>query len=82
MLLDTQLVHKKNEHIFYVHFDIENDIEFAQFTMSDEIRQISDTCSSATSWEKNVPIHCRYERFHKSNLNKIVLREIKKNIVE
>ena len=73
---------KKDEHIFYVHFDTENDIEFVQFTMSDEIRQISDVCSDSTAWEKNVPIHCRYERFEKSNLNKILIREIKKNIVE
>ena len=78
----SELEFKKDEHIFYVHFDTENDIEFVQFTMSDEIRKISDVCSDATAWEKNVPIHCRYERFEKSNLNKILIREIKKNIVE
>ena len=73
---------KKGEHLAYLHFDTENDIEFVQFTMSDEIHKIERACSNSSDWAIQDSLCSRYDRFDKSNLNKIVMREIKKNIVK
>ena len=73
---------KKGEDIAYVHFDTKNDIEFVQFTMTDELNKIQEVCGTSSTWTPQEPLCTRYDRFDKSNLNKILLREIKKNIVE
>ena len=73
---------KKGEDIAYAHFDTENDIEFVQFTMNDELYNIQRACETSSAWASQEPLCTRYDRFNKSNLNKIVMREIKKNIVE
>tara|TARA_Y100001973_G_scaffold69557_1_gene101502 strand:+ start:249 stop:965 length:717 start_codon:yes stop_codon:yes gene_type:complete len=73
---------KKGEHIAYCHFDTKNDIEFVQFTMSDELDKIQRVCVTSSNWAPQESLCTRYDRFDKSNLNKIVMREIKKNIVE
>ncbi len=73
---------KKGEHFAYVHFDTQNDIEFVQFTMIDELHKILRVCGTSSTWAPQESLCTRYDRFDKSNLNKIVLREIKKNIVE
>ena len=73
---------KKGEHLAYVHFDTENDIEFVQFTMTSELHKILRVCGGSSNWAPQELLCTRYDRFNKSNLDKIVLREIKKNIVE
>ena len=73
---------KKGEYLAYVHFDTKNDIEFVQFTMNDELHNIQRVCGTSSTWASQESLCTRYDRFDKSNLNKIVMREIKKNIVE
>ena len=72
---------KKGEHLAYVHFDTENDIEFVQFTMTSELHKILRVCGRSSNWAPQETLCTRYDRFNKSNLDKIVLREIKNNIV-
>ena len=73
---------KKGEHLAYIHFDTEDDIEFIQFTMTEELHNIQRVCVTSNTWASQDSLCARYDRFDKSNLNKIVMREIKKNIVE
>ena len=73
---------KKGEHLAYIHFDTQNDIEFVQFTMIDELHKILRVCGASSKWAPQETLCTRYDRFDKSNLNKIVMREIKKNIIE
>ena len=73
---------KKDEYIAYCHFDTKNDIEFVQFTMNDELKKIENVCGTSSAWAPQESLCTRYDRFDKSNLNNIVMREINKNIVE
>ena len=50
--------------------------------MRDELKKIENVCGTSSAWAPQESLCTRYDRFDKSNLNKIVMREIKKNIVE
>ena len=72
----------KNEDLFYVNFECEEDeIELIRFDINDRLIKIAETTGKASGWEKLIPLRERYERFKKAQLNKIVIKEIEKNIV-
>jgi hypothetical protein len=73
---------KKEEDIAYVHFDTEKEIELVRFDMTERIKKISLTLGTSGRWEKMIPLQERYQRFKRSQINKILINEIKKNIVE
>lgn len=73
---------EEDEPIMYVQFKTEKEISLKRFSMSDKLHDISNTSSNASSWESGVPLVKRYKRFISSKTNKIVIDEIKKNLVE
>lgn len=75
-----ELEFKKNEPLAYFGFDDDN-IELVRFKMSDELMKLSESCSTATTWETQVPLLERYSRFIRTRTNKLVINEIKKNII-
>jgi len=72
---------KKDEPVAYFSFDTTKKIRLIRFSMNKELDRISKTCSSASSWEEKIPLLSRYERFKKSRTDKIVLKNIKQNII-
>ena len=72
---------EKNEDIVYFHFNCKNPIELIRFDMTKKLDKISYTCGTHSYWEKFIPLYDRYKRFKESQLNKKVIKEIKKNIV-
>ena len=72
----------EHEHMVYFSFLTDDKVELKRFELNDTLRKISETCSSVTSWWSNVPLVNRYERFLKTKTNKLVMKEIKKQLVE
>jgi|TARA_R100001460_G_scaffold4506_5_gene12712 hypothetical protein len=73
---------KKNEDMAYVHFDSEHEIELKRFDFNERLLRIIRTCSSAGTWEKFVPLMERYKRFKEARFKKIILKEIKQNLLD
>jgi hypothetical protein len=73
---------KEDEIIGYVNFENnESDIELIRFEMNDTLYSYASACGTSTTWETFVPLVKRYNRFKKTRTNKLVIAEIKKNIV-
>lgn len=73
---------KEYEPISYYSFNTNRHVRLQRFNVTPKITEISKTCSLSSSWEKLVPLKKRYERFKNSNTNKIIIEEIKKNLVD
>jgi hypothetical protein len=77
----NDLVIKKNEPMFYMHFETEKKIIFKQYYLTDRLQDIAMACADSPNVMRNT-ITDKYHAFHRGKLNKIVLAEIKKNIIE
>jgi hypothetical protein len=72
----------KDEILAYISFESqEQDIELIRFEMNDKLHRYASSCGTATQWESFVPLYDRYKRFMQSRTNKLVINEIKKNII-
>lgn len=78
---ENKIKFKKGEPLAYFTFDTNKQIEIKRFNMSEKLDKLSETCNNSSSWEKWVPLYNRYKRFLKSRTDKIVLREIQKNLL-
>ena len=56
--------------------------ELKRFELNDTLRKISETCSTVSDWWKNVPLINRYDRFLKTKTNRLVMKEIRKQLVD
>lgn len=72
----------KDEDMAYIHFDTTNEIELVRFYLTNEIKKIADAASTSSKWEKLIPLKERYDRFKRTQMNKLLIKEIKKNIIE
>lgn len=72
----------KNEDIAYINFETTKEIELIRFYNTDKIQKICNTLATSSVWEKFIPLKERYERFKRSQMNKLIVEEIKKNIIE
>ena len=79
---ETHFRMEEYEHLAYFHFLTDDRVEMKRFDLNDNLRKISETCSDVSSWWFNVPLVNRYERFLKTKTNKLVMSEIKKQLVE
>jgi hypothetical protein len=72
---------EKDEDLFYVNFECNEEIELIRFDLNDRLLKIAEVTGRSSSWEKFIPLRERYERFKKSQMHKIVIKEIEKNII-
>jgi hypothetical protein len=72
---------EKDEDLFYVNFDCEEEVELVRFDLTERLIKIAIVAGNSSIWEKLIPLKDRYERFKKSQMHKIVIKEIKKNII-
>lgn len=79
----NELKIKKDEDLFYVNFECEEDeIELVRFDITNRLIKIAEVTGKSSNWEKFIPLRERYERFKKAQLHKIVIKEIEKNIIK
>jgi hypothetical protein len=72
---------KKGDPLAYFTFDTDKRVNLKRFHMSKKLDTLSSTCEKSSGWEKWVPLYNRYKRFIKSRTDKIVYREIQKNLL-
>lgn len=73
---------KEHEHMVYFSFLTDDKVELKRFELNDTLRKISETCSTVSDWWKNVPLLKRYDRFLKTKTNRLVMKEIKKQLLD
>lgn len=71
----------EEEAIAYISFNTNKKIILKRFAMSEKLYKIQNTCGQSSKWEPMVSLSKRYNRFKKSNMKKIVIQEIKRNLI-
>jgi hypothetical protein len=72
----------KGESLAYVVFNTNKKVNLKRFEMNDKLHSYGQATGTSTTWEPWVPLATRYKRFMESRTNKLVLNEIKKNLVD
>ena len=81
LLYDNYFKMPEHEHMAYFQFLTDDKVELKRFELNETLRKISDTCSTVSDWWKNVPLINRYDRFLKTKTNRLVMKEIKKQLL-
>jgi hypothetical protein len=73
---------KNEEPLFYVEFLTDRPVILKRFNTTEKILECAQACSrSATEWSARIPLIDRYKRFNDSKMNKIIIKEIKDNLL-
>ncbi len=76
------LVIEKNEPLFYLTTETNKSIDLIGFKLNDRLFKYMADCVSAPEWQgKNLPLSDRYEVFKKLKMDKLILSEIKNNLI-
>jgi len=73
---------EENEHMAYFTFLTEDKVILKRFDINDKLQKIGNTCGTVNRWWKDVPLIKRYDRFLKTKTNRLVMTEIKKQLVD
>ena len=73
---------QEDEVLGYVSFQTDDKIKLTRFELNEKLRGYLNAAGESSRWESWVPLKKRYDRFRKTSMNKLVLNEIQKNIVE
>ena len=87
--LEMVLINSKNrfrieeyEHMAYFTFLTDDKVVLKRFDTNEKLRKLASTCGSVSRWWKDIPLIKRYDRFLKTKTNRLILTEIKKQLVE
>ncbi len=75
-----EIFFEENEPLFYVNFETERPIKLKRFVFTEEIHALQTHCIKYYSQEYSLTK--RYNTFKKSDMHKLVLHEIKKNLID
>lgn len=78
---NTHIEFKENEPIAYFTFLTDEKINVQQFRMTDELRKISYSMTSAGTWMPNKTLQERYHTFRQRKMRGMILDKIKSNLV-
>ena len=78
-----EFILEENEPIFYVEILTDKKIKIERFMPNDNILKYSASCVNSTkTLGKLLSLNKRYKQFKESSMHKIILNEIKRNVVE
>jgi hypothetical protein len=72
----------RNDPIAYVKFETDESVQLKRFYMTTELEERSIGCIKYKRYEPKKSLPFLYAKFNKRGLNKIITREIKKNVME
>jgi hypothetical protein len=72
----------KGEHLAYIEFDTNKKVELVRFKLNTELKTYLESTSSSSNWEPMVSIQERYERFKRTRMKDLVMKEIKANLLD
>lgn len=73
---------KAGEPMAYVHFDTTESVELVRFNLNTQIKTYIEGVAKLSSYEPRVPLVARYERFKRTRMKDLIMKEIKENIVD
>jgi hypothetical protein len=73
---------KNGESLAYIVFNTNKKVSLQRFEMNDKLHSYRLSTGMSTVWEPWAPLVARYNRFVASRTNKLVLNEIKKNLID
>lgn len=73
---------EEHEHLAYFSFLTDDKVVLKRFDLNENLRKLANTCATVSGWWSDVPLIKRYDRFLKTKTNKVVMAEIKKQLVE
>jgi len=71
----------EDETMAYLSFKTDKQVKLVRYQMTEELVKIQRVVSDSATWNPKVPLSNRYQRFKRSRMKDIVLKEIKKNVV-
>jgi hypothetical protein len=78
----NHLTIEKDEPVAYLKFDTDRPIVFKEFALTDTLNYLMDACSDHKSIIPYQSMNELYQRFRRTGLQKRVIAEIKKNVIE
>jgi hypothetical protein len=72
----------KGEHLAYIEFETDKKVELIRFKLNTELKTYLESTSSSSNWEPKVSIQERYERFKRTRMKDLVMKEIKTNVLD
>ena len=73
---------KRNDPVAYVKFETDEPVQLKRFYMTKELEELSLGCIKYKRYQPRKALPYLYYKFGKRGLNKIITREIKKNVVD
>lgn len=73
---------EEKEPMAYFHFLTNDKVKLQRFEMNETLRKLSLTCGRVSEWWPKVPLTTRYNKFVSSKTNRLVLQEIKKQLID
>lgn len=78
-----KLIVEEDEPLFYFEVLTDREIILKRFSCNNNLIRYAESCSKSPIWfGKNLPLVKRYAKFKQSQMDKIVLKEIKNNLVD
>ena len=72
---------EKNEPLAYVSFNTDKKVELVRFRMNLDLKTFCQSSANSSKWEPNIPLVERYERFKRTRMKQVVLKEIKQKLL-
>lgn len=78
---DSEFKVEQDEIMAYISFNTDKKIKLTRFEMNEKLHSYSNVGIQSSVWESWVPLKKRYERFKKTRMHELILKEIKRNII-
>jgi hypothetical protein len=73
---------KDGESLFYVEFLTDRPVILKRYNTTEKILSYSEICGkSPETWSSRIPLVKRYQRFNDSKMSKVIMKEIKENLL-
>lgn len=79
---DVDFVLKKDDPLFFIKFNTKDKIKFKEFYFTDALTGIVDSAVGLKKFKRNVPMFELYHYFKQQKLDKLVLKEIRKSLID
>jgi len=79
---ESKIAFTKNDPICYLNFRSKNKVILKQFELTSKLKEISNGCAALKSIIPNLELSELYEKFTRAKRNKIIIKEIKSNLLE
>ena len=79
---ETKIAFTENEPICYLNFRTKNKVVLKQFELTPKLKEISSGCAGLKTIKPGLELSELYEKFTRSKRNKVVIKEIKNNLLD